>query len=79
MAALAGLTANSAVQAHAVRFDRLTVFVGHDDLPLGVAAPRSRTTCGAQPLSSRSATDGIVERTAQGMFANCASWQLSRP
>src|SRR5687768_7657817 len=34
-AALAWLAANPAVDAHTLRFDRLTVFVGHDGTPVG--------------------------------------------
>jgi Holliday junction resolvase-like predicted endonuclease len=35
-AALAWLAANPAVDRNALRFDRLTVFVGHDGLPVGL-------------------------------------------
>jgi Holliday junction resolvase-like predicted endonuclease len=35
-AALAWLAANPAVEAHTLRFDRLTVFVGHDGIPVGL-------------------------------------------
>jgi Holliday junction resolvase-like predicted endonuclease len=35
-AALAWLAANPEVGAHTLRFDRLTVFVGHDGMPVGL-------------------------------------------
>jgi len=35
-AAQAWLAANPEVDPHAVRFDRLTVFVGHDGIPIGL-------------------------------------------
>jgi Holliday junction resolvase-like predicted endonuclease len=35
-AALAWLAANTTVEADTLRFDRLTVFVGHDGLPVGL-------------------------------------------
>jgi Holliday junction resolvase-like predicted endonuclease len=35
-AALAWLAANPEVDSHALRFDRLTVFVGHDGIPVGL-------------------------------------------
>jgi Holliday junction resolvase-like predicted endonuclease len=35
-AALAWLAAHPAVDAHTLRFDRLSVFVGHDGIPVGL-------------------------------------------
>lgn len=35
-AALAWLAANAGIDADTLRFDRLTVFVGHDGVPVGV-------------------------------------------
>ena len=35
-AALAWLAANTTVEADTLRFDRLTVFVGHDGMPVGL-------------------------------------------
>jgi Holliday junction resolvase-like predicted endonuclease len=35
-AALAWLAANAAIDADTLRFDRLTVFVGHDGVPVGL-------------------------------------------
>jgi putative endonuclease len=35
-AALAWLAAHPALDAHTLRFDRLSVFVGHDGLPVGL-------------------------------------------
>ena len=35
-AALGWLAANAAIDADTLRFDRLTVFVGHDGVPVGV-------------------------------------------
>jgi Holliday junction resolvase-like predicted endonuclease len=35
-AALAWLAANPQIDAHSLRFDRLTVFVGHDGIPVGL-------------------------------------------